>query len=258
MPFWLPRLFDPFTVLFVLALVAVWRLRTSGALTRRQWRRLALPVVGLALLSTPAVGWLLLGALEWNYPPLVERPPETQAIVVLGGGVFAPSRWDPSTRIGEATLHRCLRAVELYKQGPPCTIVVAGGRPDPSSKSLTEARVMSDFLILSGVQPTDIRVEESSTNTFENALNTQQLLRPDMADGTRRILLVTDGAHLCRASRCLSKQGFIVTPAGCRYLAIDPPTSPLSYVPRPEGASTTKAALHEYVGLAWYWLRGRI
>src|SRR5262245_19740603 len=82
----LVQLFDPYTLL-VLGLLA-----TTGLACRRRRRSrgtvIATVLVGiLFVLSTPLVGFLLLGSLEWPYPPLEEIPAATDTIVVLSGGV---------------------------------------------------------------------------------------------------------------------------------------------------------------------------
>ncbi len=73
--------------------------------------------------------------------------------------------------------------------------------------------------------------------------------------GMRRIALVTEAYHMMRAERCFRKQGLETLPAPCGFRTLKfnagewlfPGWNPLSY---------NEAALHEYGGIAVYWLRG--
>src|SRR5207237_2675856 len=107
--------------------------------------------------------------------------------------------------------HRCLYAAELYRAAGHCPVVVTGGRMNgPSEPSC--AQVMRTFLTGLGVSEADITTEDDSQTTYENATNTRKLLE---ARGVRRVVLVTDAAHMFRAERCFRKQGLEVVPAPC-------------------------------------------
>ncbi|MBA2936887.1 YdcF family protein [Paenibacillus sp. CGMCC 1.16610] len=89
---------------------------------------------------------------------------------------------------------RVPKAVALYKAGRATTIIMSGG-----TSKIPEAHVMRDTAIQSGVKESDIWVEDKSTNTKENVINTRELI--DELFGlrkTRRILLVTNYFHLRR------------------------------------------------------------
>ena len=59
-------------------------------------------------------------------------------------------------------------------------------------------------------------------------------------------------ASVCR------KQGMEVVPCGCEYRILDFEIGPSSFLPQPGAARGCQRAMHEWLGLAWYWLRGRI
>jgi uncharacterized SAM-binding protein YcdF (DUF218 family) len=226
---------------------------------RRQERRrrlLVLTVVFLllTLYCLPATGYFLLRPLEEPYPPLVRRPEGIQVIVVLGSGVRAsegsglPAVPDPSG------LYRCLRAAEMYRQGPPCPVLVSGGAVDPNTPESC-ARVLRDLLLRLGVAPKDMIEEEASTNTYENAVECVRILRQR---GLTRALLVTEAAHLERSLRCFRKQGLDPVPCGCYYTTLRFDGSVTDFLPDPTLTRAAHTALHEWIGLAWYAVRGRI
>lgn len=248
-------LLEPLTLLWLLTAIGVaslWRR------PRQKPGRLTLATVGLLILSvacTRACAYLALGSLEWPYPPRFDRPEDLQAIVVLSGYVRPPDDVWPEAELGADTLRRCLHAARLYRQGNPCRVVVSGGAGDPPRPGPTSAEAMAGFLRGQGVAASDLILEGRSTSTYENAVHTSSLLRER---GIDKVLLVTDAAHLLRAQRCFRAQGIETIPSGCRYRARGLTWSPLHFLPSPNAAVETRHALHEWVGMLWYWLHGRI
>jgi uncharacterized SAM-binding protein YcdF (DUF218 family) len=237
---------QPVLLLFLLTaimLTTLWR-RCREIRGRLLWAIVAF--VGLAGLCTRAVAYLALGSLEWLTPPDPNRPEAVQAIVVLSGSVLPPDKLLPNGELGGNTLHRCLHAARLYRRGPACLVVVSGGP--------LAAQLMQDFLVEHGVAKSDVVTEDRSTSTYESAVETRALLGER---GIDNIVLVSDAAHLPRARRCFSAQGFAVTPSGCHYRATSFSWSLFDFLPSPGAAREVQEAMHEWLGLGWYWLHGR-
>jgi uncharacterized SAM-binding protein YcdF (DUF218 family) len=106
-----------------------------------------------------------------------------------------------------------------------------------------------------GVPGGMIWTEGASRSTYESALFTARLLR---AKNIHRIVLVTEAYHMPRSAQCFRKQGLEVIAAGCaaRYLQIDGRWT--QFFPSPRMISYNEDSLHEWIGLAWYRLSGRI
>lgn len=234
------------------AIVNAWRVRRGAS--RPLWL-VTLAWVGLWTMSTPAVSYLAFSTLERGYPPLIERPASVDAIVVLGGYLEPPNEMVPHPELGADTIYRCLTAARLYHQGQPCLIVVSGGKVNPDEPGPTIAKAMSDFLCSMGVQPANILLEERSRNTFENAVECRRLLQQRRI---REVVLVSEAAHLARASRCFRAQELEVIPAGCQYRSARFEWSPSGFLPNPHAAIGLQEVIHEWLGLAWYAARGRI
>jgi uncharacterized SAM-binding protein YcdF (DUF218 family) len=133
-------------------------------------------------------------------------------------------------------------------------VVVSGGYNGPDDPGTTGAAVMRDFLVQVGVNPRDILVEDQSASTHESAARCRQLLNQH---GIRKVVLVTDALHLRRAEACFHKQSMEVVPAGCNYRATHFGANVASFLPDADAMVGTSSAAHEWLGLAWYWLRGR-
>jgi len=236
----------------ILALVNLWRRRSES---RRRLLLLTLPVVGLVLISLPLASYLTLGSLEWQYRPLAKRPTDVAALVVLSGGVQR-SEDGEVIHLHPDSFYRCLHAAQLYHQGEPCLVFVAGGKVDPEEPGPSLASALGDFLRTLDVAAVDLRLEEQSRDTYENALYTAELLK---AAGITRVVLVTDAAHLPRAVRCFERQGIDVIPSGCSYRASRFEWADVrEWIPSPASVGGVHSAFHEWVGIGVYWWRGSI
>ena len=234
------------------ATVLVWRAKPG----RRSPKIVLSICIGLLfLLSVRQMGYLATLSLESAYPPWDGTPERTDTIVVFSGGYHVYDESGKHVDLEPSTLGRCLHAARLYKKAGGCRIVVSGGKTRPDDPGPTLAGAMRDFLVDVGVRPSDILLEDGASSTYENAVNTVALLKEH---SIRRVILVTDAMHMARSERCLRSQGVDVTPAACNYRATWYAWEVGRFLPSPEGVADMDAAMHEWVGIAWYWLRGRI
>jgi uncharacterized SAM-binding protein YcdF (DUF218 family) len=135
-------------------------------------------------------------------------------------------------------------------------MLVSGGRVDPKTAGPALGRAMHDFLARQGVKDTDLIVEERSRTTYENAVFSGEILT-EM--GVKEIVLVTSASHIGRGERCFRALGFQVVLSACDYRTADFTWSPCDFLlPSPGAAAVVEIALHEWLGMAWYWLWGRV
>jgi uncharacterized SAM-binding protein YcdF (DUF218 family) len=248
-------LLQPHTILTFLAGWALFRLWRKRKEAKPRLLPLALILFCLAVLSMPAVSHLVVLSLEWRYPPVEERAPEAEAIVLFSAGLLPPNGPRLRAELDEDALKRSLHAAQLYAQGPPCLVLVSGGKVDSDTPGPTPAFVMGDLLGRLGVNLSDLLLEESSQTTYENAVESAKLLK---ARGIRRVVLVVDAMDMLRAAGCLRKQGIEVVPSPCHYRATGFRFSLTALVPSPSGAGGVQRAWHEWLGTFWYWLWGRL
>jgi uncharacterized SAM-binding protein YcdF (DUF218 family) len=155
---------------------------------------------------------------------MAARCSEADAVVVLGCR-------------GSAALRRLEIGIRLFEEGAAPLLVLSGG----GSGSLPEAELMRRAAIADGVPETALLVDAVSRNTFENARETARLLS---ARGRRRVLLVSDRAHLPRAAVLFTLAGLRVTGrAG---------------VAAPSLGRSAAAAIREIAALPWSLLRALI
>jgi uncharacterized SAM-binding protein YcdF (DUF218 family) len=246
---------QPYTLLFLLLGLAVANLWRKRRESRRRLLVLTSLVVLLGILSTPVVGAFALRTCEGRFAPLEQRPGDAEAIVVLAGAVSLEDETGGPAQMEADTVHRCLHAAELYRQGAACLVLVSGGKVSAAVPGPAFARVMQGFLIRLGVRESDLLVEDSSRTTHENAVESRRLLD---RHHIRKIVLVTDALHMGRALRCFRKQGLEVVPAPCYFRGGCRDFTLRDLLPAPSGADDCRDAVHEWLGVLWYQLQGRL
>lgn len=125
-----------------------------------------------------------------------------EAIVVLGGGL----RSDGSPEI--STLERTNYGLFLLKAGFGNYLILSGG---VKASDRVEADEMYKIALDKGVSPETLLKEGRSSNTYENALYTKELLSQHNIKG--KVILVTSPYHMKRAIFCFRKQGVEVLAA---------------------------------------------
>lgn len=248
-------LMQPYTLLMcglLVSLLVLWR----GGAKRRWARRIAIAcLAGLWLISTPLVSYLAVWSLERLYPPLQAFPQDAQAIVVLTGGIRINDEQGEQVELGGDTAFRSMHAAELYQRAGHCWVVPSGGKLDAEVPGPTLAQGAGDLLLRLGVAQGDLILEDQSRTTYENALDCREILGKREI---RRIVLVTDATHMLRAARCFRAAGFEVVPAPCNFRAGRLRLTAGDFLPSPDAAAGIGTVSHEWLGLVWYWLHGRV
>lgn len=158
-------------------------------LVARTCRWIGLGVVMLALTGFTPLANVVAHALR---PPAEIVP--SDAIVVLGADA------NPDGTLGNASLVRFVEGTVLYRQGL-APIIVFSGSP---AETLTRARLARAL----GIPDAAILVEPRARTTSEEARLIAERLK---GRAVRRILLVTNSAHLSRAVRVFEAQGLNVS-----------------------------------------------
>jgi uncharacterized SAM-binding protein YcdF (DUF218 family) len=245
-------LFTAGGVVAVFALTAIWTLLTPA---RKGPRRLLLIVtIAYVVLSTHVFPQLASRPLIAGLHPFSaddgrERP---RAIVVLGAGAMTvhgrEQKLGMVTMTGAARVLETARIARLLESVP----VISSGGPGPGFDMFTEAEVMRAALVDLGVPPSRIVLESRSATTHDEAVEVAPMLRSMNADP---FVLVTSDIHMPRALAAFRAQGIHPIAAPARD-PLDSEPRWLSYVPTRQGLDFGSAIVHEYVGLAYYKLRG--
>jgi uncharacterized SAM-binding protein YcdF (DUF218 family) len=116
-----------------------------------------------------------------------------------------------------------------------------------------EADVMARIAVLLGVKPEDITLERNSRDTEEEAVLIAKMV------GAQKIILVTSAAHMPRSVALFKKHGLQPIPAPADYLVKEAQgLDATRFFPKAGHLGQVESAWHEYLGLAWAWLRGSV
>jgi uncharacterized SAM-binding protein YcdF (DUF218 family) len=203
--------------------------------------------------------WTSLGALMLN--PLEERfqrptlPDRVDGVVLLGGGLEGAINLARGGYELNAGGDRLVETAILARRFPEALIVISGGTGTLILDGEGDADTAPRLLTALGVEPERLVLENKSRDTFENAQFTKALVSPKPGETW---LLVTSAFHMPRSMALFRKADFAVLPWPVDYrtsgfegvgFAQDNPADSLRNL-------TT--AIREWIGLAAYWLSGRI
>ncbi len=218
-----------------------------------RWRRWSLGLCWLALVLFFAVAcgpvpqWLL-DQLQRPYAVTVSGSwaPRNAIVLLTAGttrmpaaGTLQPSLFAYGRIVQAAMLYR-----ECKASGQACLLLVSGG--DSQHHGTPEAVVYARVLRRLGVAAADLQREPRSMNTWQNAKFSRPLLQ---AYAPQKLLLVTSGIHLQRSLLYFRHFGLRPTP-----MRADDLQAMLSLRPRAWNLTVGDAAIHEYLGIARFYV----
>jgi len=228
-----------------------WLLTAIGAVvwivpaTRRRGPHLVAAAMALlAIFSCGKTATLLLSPLEYAYPRASDGlGMQVDAIVVLAGYAADDPNMPLSSRPNSSSLYRITEAIHLWRRCPQCTVVVTGMG--------ATVKVMVDVLEESGIPKAKLRADDQATNTAASAANMKAILND------KKFYLVTSAGHMTRAMGVFVKQELQAIAAPTDY-QLPRQVSHADWNLSPYHLQCTDAAVHEYIGIAWYRLGGRM
>lgn len=93
-------------------------------------------------------------------------------------------------------------ALKYLRENPETMAIVSGGQG--ANEPLSEAEGMKEYLMNAGIEEERILMEDASTNTVGNLVNSAELLDKE----NDRVVLVTNNFHVYRACSIARKQGY--------------------------------------------------
>ena len=216
-------------------------------------------LMGLAIMSYNPVSRVLNAPLNCQYEAYGQnerketgtKPATTvKYVVVLASGHKSDPNLPATSQISGTSLIRLAEGVRVFRQNPGAKLILSGGGAvDP----VPEATVMAQVCRFMGVSPDDMILESTSNDTEDQA----RLIKPIV--GSAPFVLVTSAIHMPRSMTLFKTFGMnpIPGPAGSTS-RIKMPFSPWDIFPSVNSLVDTTEAVHEYLGLLWGQLKGRI
>jgi len=250
------QIFLPLSVYLVLVLAVLtyfaFRRDIGHRLTR--WRYvLLLLLVWSYLGNMPLVANSLVNSLEGQYPVAVAEVAKSTGdhmIVVLSTGDFRRTKSGIAIKLNASGWERTKAAVDLWKRIGGT--IVFSGLPIGEQRAAV-ARQMAYIATIMGVNPNSILVEEEARNTYENIQNAVAMIK----DPPENVWLVTSAINMPRAMGVAKKLGFKAKPYPSDFHG-QYNMGWTSIFPNNSAAANLQLAGHEYIGIFYYWLRGRL
>lgn len=224
-----------------------------------RWRRrlpAALAVLVVLLTLIGAAPWY-----RWALEPMEDRfavpsplPEHVDGVIVLGGSVeqvVTAGRGQLALNDG---VERLLAMVELSRRYPQARLVFTGGSGNPAFPDLKEAPVSRDAMAAMGMDVSRLILEDASRNTWENAVFSRDLVKPAAGEVW---ILVTSALHMPRSVGVFRAAGWpamVAYPVDYRSSG-QPGQEEFGFNLR-DAFHILGLCMHEWVGLAYYRLRG--
>ena len=141
----------------------------------------------------------------------------------------------------------------LAEKYPRAKLVFSGGSGSLFYQYLKEADAVKPLLRQLGIDLKRMIFEKKSRNTAENAAFSYRLAKPEKGQVW---ILVTSAFHMPRAVGSFRKAGWEVIPYPVDYMTKEEADFPLQFN-FANGLGSLGGALHEFLGLLFYWLDGK-
>ncbi|MDL2401565.1 YdcF family protein [Rhizobium mayense] len=213
---------------------------------------LSVLILFVALYTT--TGAYIVQGLEERFPHPAGDPADLKCIIVLGGA----TQNEVTTARGGYELDsagdRLIETLRLAQKFPQARVVVSGGDGSISGKYEGDAVISERFFVALGL-PKDRLIEDTtSRTTFENAVNTKELLAKN---GLSDCLLITSGFHMPRSVGIFRKQGIDIVPWPVDYRSTGKETLGLDFTQPSLNAQLLATGVREWIGLVGYYAVGR-
>jgi uncharacterized SAM-binding protein YcdF (DUF218 family) len=204
-----------------------------------------------ACLVLPVDNWAI-RPLEDRFPAVAAAPEKVDGIIVLGGAIDDMTSRDRGTPTLTSAANRLTTFVILGRRYPQAKLVFTGGSGDLEQGVSNEAEYSRTLLDQLGLPPDRVVFEDASRTTWENAVNTYALVKPQPDE---HWILLTSASHMPRAVGVFRKIGWPVLPWPVGYQSRDH----ISVYPQSLGRrlGLLDWAAHEWIGMILYWWQGK-
>ena len=136
---------------------------------------------------------------------IIPKKKDFDYVIIHGAGLL------DGNRVSKLLSDRIDKALEVYHKDPtPPILIPSGGQG--SDETVSEADAMAYYIKEKGIPEDKIITEDKSTTTYENLLNSKQII--DGRQGDKYTALVTSNYHVYRALRHAKKVGLECTGIG--------------------------------------------
>ncbi len=194
----------------------------------------------------------------WEIPatPIASIQKKYEYGILLTGVTRSEMEPDDRIYLGRGG-DRVTQTLQLYRLGIIKKILVSGGNGKLKEVKKQEADVLSDLLVIMGVSPLDILIENKSRNTYESALEVNKLFRNQIKP--EECLFITSAFHMRRSQACFAKQGWTIDGFSTDFISHKRKFTPdVLLIPKEEAMGNWQILIKEWTGIVAYKLVGYI
>lgn len=168
--------------------------------------------------------------------------------IVMGGMINLRS--DEENILFSNNNDRLLNTLDLYSKGIIKKILISGASGSLTSE-LKEAEILKRYLTKIGIPDSCVLAENSSKNTYENAIYCEKILTKIHSSNNINCLIITSDYHMRRSLACFKKTSLNIHPYVKKPI-IKNFDLEFIIVPQSYALFSWKVLLHEIVGYYTY------
>ena len=152
------------------------------------------------------------------------------------------------------SVDRILKGIDLKKNNRVKYLIISGGEGSLIQKGRSEAMLLERFAESMGILKDDILLDTSSKNTYENALNTLNILDEKRI---KKTVLITSAFHMFRADGCFRKVGIEAHLLPVDYNSSLEIPDFRYFLPSSDALTESNRFIHESIGIIIYGITGK-
>ena len=204
-------------------------------------------------LSFYSVGDWMLYPLESRYQHNPQLPEKVDGIIILGGSVNPNLSVEWQQLETNLSHERLSSFIQLSQRFPDAKLIFSGGNASMDRNRPTEAQIVENYFLNSGISAERLYIENKARNTAENVTYSKQLTNPDSSETW---ILITTAFHMPRAMGIFCQQNWAVIPFPVDHQTF-PPELYMAKFDLLGHASHLELAMHEWLGLLAYYASGK-
>ncbi len=186
----------------------------------------------------------------------MEEVETTYEVAVILGGYSRPLAYPRDRLHFHKGVDRLSNGMELYFDGKVNRLLLTGSSSRLVGEIISESYTLETYLQKAGFPKEDLMIEGESRNTWQNAVNSMEILQKEY-DSIPKVLLITSAFHMKRSIGCFEKAGFDFVPFATDYYQYPRSPGPGSWLlPDAKGFWKWSILIKEWVGVLAYNVMG--
>lgn len=197
----------------------------------------------LALLSFQPISNAIISPLENSHKSLLQTP-NVKYILVLGNGHTSNESLSITSQVNMVAQNRLNEGLRHLKNLKNAKLIVSGYSSYDKNSHAFMQQILASSL---GVNRNRILRQDSPKDTREEAVEAKKII------GKEKFILVTSAAHMKRSMILFQKEGLNPIAAPTNHLAHEEQGTQTYFTSN--NLRKVESAFHEYLGIAWMYIR---